>query len=69
VRAGLIALQQLPAGKRHALLASVEKMKPGRPVATTALFHPPYLLRTPGQKRLAWRDLLALCHKLDDPGG
>ena len=41
----------------------------GRPVATTALFHPPYLLRTPGQKRLAWRDLLALLHKLDDPGG
>lgn len=37
-----------------------------RPVATTALFHPAYLLRTPGQKRLAWRDLLALRHKLDD---
>lgn len=31
VRAGLIALQQLPLEKRHALLASVEKMKPGRP--------------------------------------
>lgn len=40
-----------------------------RPVATTALFHPAYLLRTPGQKRLAWRDLLALRHKLDDLGG
>ena len=35
-------------------------------MATTALFHPAYLLRTPGQKRLAWRDLLALRHKLDD---
>jgi hypothetical protein len=35
VRAGLIALQQLPAVKRHALLASVEKMKPGRPVEET----------------------------------
>ena len=35
VRAGLIALQQLPADKRHALLASVEKMKPGRPVEET----------------------------------
>jgi hypothetical protein len=32
IRAGLIALQQLPADKRHALLESVEKMKPGRPV-------------------------------------
>ncbi len=31
----LIALQQLPADKRHALLASVEKMKPGRPVEET----------------------------------
>ncbi len=40
-----------------------------RPVATTALFHPAYLLRTPGQKRLAWRDLLALRHKLDELGG
>ncbi|MCU0895548.1 MAG: uracil-DNA glycosylase [Rhodospirillales bacterium] len=40
-----------------------------RPIATTALFHPAYLLRTPGQKRLAWRDLLALRHKLDDLGG
>lgn len=39
-----------------------------RPVATTALFHPAYLLRTPGQKRLAWRDLLALRHKLADLG-
>lgn len=40
-----------------------------RPVPTTALFHPAYLLRTPGQKRLAWRDLLALRHKLDDLQG
>lgn len=32
VRAGLIALQQLPADKRRALLESVEKLKPGRPV-------------------------------------
>lgn len=29
-------------------------------IPATALFHPAYLLRTPGQKRLAWRDLLAL---------
>lgn len=65
VRAGLIALQQLPADKRHALFASVEKMKSGRPVATKALFHSVPL----GQKRLAWRELLALRHKLDDLGG
>jgi DNA polymerase len=35
------------------------------PVPATALFHPAYLLRSPGQKRLAWRDLLALRRKLD----
>ncbi len=34
------------------------------PIPATALFHPAYLLRTPGQKRLAWRDLLALKLKL-----
>ncbi|MGB0670184.1 MAG: uracil-DNA glycosylase [Rhodospirillales bacterium] len=37
-----------------------------RPVPFTALFHPAYLLRTPAQKRLAWRDLLAIKRKLLD---
>ena len=31
-----------------------------RPVRARAMYHPAYLLRTPAQKRLAWRDLLAL---------
>jgi|TARA_R110000787_G_scaffold242065_1_gene348216 DNA polymerase len=30
----------------------------------TAMFHPAYLLRTPEQKRLAWRDLRATAQKL-----
>jgi len=30
------------------------------PIKTTAIFHPSYLLRSPGQKRLAWQDLLKL---------
>lgn len=30
----------------------------------TAMFHPAYLLRTPEQKRLAWRDLRAILQKL-----
>ncbi|MCC4239389.1 uracil-DNA glycosylase [Thalassospira povalilytica] len=30
----------------------------------TAMFHPAYLLRTPEQKRLAWRDLRAIAQKL-----
>ena len=30
------------------------------PIPTCVLFHPAYLLRSPGQKRLAWLDLLKL---------
>jgi len=33
-------------------------------VSATALFHPAYLLRSPSQKRLAWRDLLAIKKRL-----
>lgn len=36
----------------------------GRPIPATALFHPAYLLRSPGQKRLAWHDLLAIKKRL-----
>ncbi len=35
-----------------------------RPVPCTPLFHPAYLLRSPQQKRLAWRDLLMIKQKL-----
>jgi DNA polymerase len=35
-----------------------------RPIPATALFHPAYLLRSPSQKRLAWRDLLAIRTRL-----
>lgn len=37
-----------------------------RPIPATAMFHPAYLLRTPAQKRDAWRDLLMLRRKLDE---
>ena len=37
-----------------------------RPIAATAMFHPAYLLRSPGQKRDTWRDLLAIRRKLSD---
>jgi len=36
-----------------------------RPVKATALFHPSYLLRSPGQKRRAWSDLLKIVEKLE----
>jgi uracil-DNA glycosylase len=37
-----------------------------RPVPTMPLFHPAYLLRSPQQKRFAWRDLLAIKQKLGE---
>jgi len=36
------------------------------PIPALVMFHPAYLLRQPAQKRLAWRDLLAIRHKLDN---
>jgi uracil-DNA glycosylase len=39
-----------------------------KPVPTLPMFHPAFLLRTPERKREAWRDLLALKAKLDEPG-
>ena len=38
-----------------------------KPVPTLPMFHPAFLLRTPERKREAWRDLLALKAKLDEP--
>lgn len=38
-----------------------------RPVAATVTFHPAYLLRSPLQKRLAWRDFLAIKQRLAAP--
>nr|PZN88242.1 MAG: uracil-DNA glycosylase [Pseudomonadota bacterium] len=37
----------------------------GRLIPAMASLHPAYLLRSPAQKRLAWRDLLALKVRLD----
>lgn len=36
-----------------------------RPIPAIATFHPAYLLRSPAQKRLVWRDLLVLRRHLD----
>jgi DNA polymerase len=40
-----------------------------RPVPTIATFHPAYLLRSPGQKRLAWQDFLTIRRKLVEEAG
>ena len=37
-----------------------------RPVPTLATYHPAYLLRSPAQKRDAWRDLLMIKNKLKE---
>jgi DNA polymerase len=41
---------------------------PDGPIPATVMFHPAYLLRQPAHKRLAWRDLLAIRHQLDEIG-
>ena len=41
-----------------------ETARMSHPVDATAMFHPAYLLRSPGQKREAWRDLVAIKHRL-----
>jgi uracil-DNA glycosylase len=35
-----------------------------RPIEATAVYHPAYLLRSPGQKRAAWKDMLDLRRKI-----
>ena len=36
-----------------------------RPIPAMAIYHPAFLLRSPGQKRDAWRDLLEIRKRLD----
>jgi len=38
------------------------------PIKSTAIFHPAYLLRSPGQKRETWADLLNIKHTLAEMG-
>lgn len=38
----------------------------GKPIQVLATFHPAYLLRSPGQKKFVWLDLLNLKHKLEE---
>ncbi len=41
------------------------KTPDGAAIPATPIFHPAYLLRSPAQKREAWRDLLAIEAKLN----
>jgi DNA polymerase len=38
-----------------------------KPIPAMAIFHPAYLLRSPEQKRFAWRDLIAIKQQLESP--
>ena len=40
----------------------------GPPIPALVMFHPAYLLRQPAQKKLAWRDLLAIRDSLRETG-
>ena len=40
-----------------------------RPIPALAIFHPAYLLRSPAQKRSAWRDMLMIKQRLMEAGG
>ncbi|MCB1476727.1 MAG: uracil-DNA glycosylase [Rhodobiaceae bacterium] len=41
----------------------------GRQIPALAALHPAYLLRQPGQKKFAWRDMLAAQRKLEEKAG
>jgi DNA polymerase len=41
------------------------RLADGTSIPAMVMFHPAYLLRQPAQKRLAWRDLLAIQHLLN----
>ena len=51
-------------GKLRGRWFSYQTLRLPRPIPARALFHPAYLLRSPAQKRLAWRDLLAIREKI-----
>ncbi len=51
-------------GKLRGRWFSYQTPRLPRPIPARALFHPAYLLRSPAQKRLAWRDLLAIREKI-----
>jgi uracil-DNA glycosylase family 4 len=53
-------------GKLHGRWFDYQTPALPAPIPACPLFHPAFLLRSPGQKRAAWRDLLALQQKMDE---
>lgn len=58
--------QSLGIGKLRGRWFSFETPNTDAPIDATPLFHPAYLLRTPAQKRAAWRDLLMIKTRLEE---
>ncbi len=54
-------------GRWHNFTADEDGPDGAAPIPAIAIYHPAYLLRQPGQKRDAWRDLLAIKSRLDVP--
>ena len=58
--AGALLGQSESVGRLRGRWFTFQTAQMPRPVPATAIYHPAYLLRSPAQKRLAWRDLLAI---------
>ena len=54
-------------GKLRRRWLSFSTPRLARPVPTKVTYHPAYLLRSPGQKRAAWHDMLEIKRKLGAP--
>jgi DNA polymerase len=52
--------------KMHGRWFTFETPRMSRPVPTMPIYHPAFLLRSPGQKRATWRDLLEIRRRLDE---
>ena len=62
--AGALLGQSESVGRLRGRWFTFQTAQMPRPVPATAIYHPAYLLRSPAQKRLAWRDLLAIRSKI-----
>ncbi|MGF1640859.1 MAG: uracil-DNA glycosylase [Rhodospirillales bacterium] len=60
--------QKESVGRLRGRVFSYQTAGLSRPVRARVMYHPAYLLRTPAQKRLAWRDLLALKQDIEAAG-
>jgi DNA polymerase len=52
--------------KMHGRWFTFETPRMSRPVPTMPIYHPAFLLRSPGQKRATWRDLIEIRRRLDE---